>query len=201
MPTPQVIDQVADRYFSICENRSVLEVGPFTGYYTKEILKRNPRELTLLEANSEAVNALLSDSDINKNSRIIHGDVHRDLVTVGKVDVVILLGVIYHSHAPLAVFEHIINYCDPELILIDYPGSQPGWHAQVTQEQPGIPGNRYITDRSKTCNLVIGLGQDVVLQALDSLGYHPLMRETYLNAESSDHPLCIDIPIFLFKKS
>jgi hypothetical protein len=93
---------------------------------------------------------------------------HYDMGKVGKVDVAILLGIIYHSHAPLHFLEELVNCCDPDIILIDNPGNTFSWQ----KELPNVAGMRFTSSPKKTCDIVITIDEEIIIQAFDNMGYN-----------------------------
>ena len=191
-----VHEYLGNTYFSMCQGQDILELGPLNGEFSTEILKHGPKSLTLLEASRQAISKLqykFTDSDVVK---IIHGDMHNDLEQVGKVDVAIVLGVIYHSHAPLHLLEEIVNQCNPNVILLDAPGANPGWGVACQDELPNMHGMRYIINSRKTCNIVMQLYQETIVLAMRNLGYGVAVADTY----PCDVNIKSNVPIYKFEK-
>ena len=44
--------------FSVCENKAVIELGPFNGWHSTLIMECNPTEITLVEANPDVIEHL-----------------------------------------------------------------------------------------------------------------------------------------------
>jgi hypothetical protein len=183
---------MSDEFFPVCKGKTVLEIGPMDGWFTKEILVHEPKQLTLLEASFDVCN-LLKKYFLNANVKIINGDMHKDLSLIGKVDVAILLGVIYHSHAPLYIFEELVNICNPEIIIIDNPGNFFNWGVEKTN----YPGMRYTIGNTKTCNIVITIDEKILISALENLGYKLETKNTYPN---NDVIKTGNIPVYQFRK-
>ena len=177
-----------DNFLHYCNNKSVVEIGCFDGHITEWVVKNNPSKLTLLEASAiPAKNVSIKFPD----ATVIHGDMHKDLDKVGKVDVVLILGVIYHSHAPLHVLEELVNCCNPTTIIIDNMSPFFNWCAEI----PNNPGMRYVIDNKKTCNLVITIDNKLTIQAMLNLGYKLITQKIY-PAEARGN----GNPIFHFQK-
>ena len=186
--------------FHVCENRSVLEVGPFDGHYSKVLLQINIKNLTLIEASENACKYSLEKINwpASKNIKIIHGDMHKDLNLAGKHDVVLLLGVLYHSHAPLHVLEETVNNCDPDYIITDdcIDSLNFGSQSYFGDEIANCPGMRYALAGKKTCNIVSYIDQTVLKQAMHNLGY-----ECIIKIYHPQSAYCAGRPINIFKRS
>jgi 2-polyprenyl-3-methyl-5-hydroxy-6-metoxy-1,4-benzoquinol methylase len=175
-------------FLYLCKDKRVLEVGCFEGWISAEIMKHNPCELIMLEANADA--AAYTQQKMPE-SRVIVGDMHEDLDQVGPVDVVLLLGVIYHSHAPLHILEQMVNHNNPNIVIIDNPGNT----FEVLTEVPNRPGYRYVTDGRQTCQLVLNISEEIIILAMKNLGYKLIVQMKY--------PVDTEIynaPIFYFEK-
>ena len=178
--------------FHICKNKSVLEVGAFNGHYSEVLVQNNINNLTLLEASETSYKNLKRMIwPASKNIKIIHGDMHKDLNLAGKHDVVLLLGVLYHSHAPLHVLEETVNNCDPEYIVTDDCRQS----RDFSDEIPNRPGMRYTTNNKKTCNIVSRIDQTLLKRALHNLGY-----ECIIETRHPESAYCAGRPINIFKR-
>lgn len=91
-----------EQYFSICKNKTVLEIGPNDGHHTKLISKQTPKYLELIEP--AAVDGL---KFINGIDKILVNDVFFILSEKHPVEVVVCCGVLYHLHCPLYLLELI----------------------------------------------------------------------------------------------
>jgi SAM-dependent methyltransferase len=191
-----VYEYVGRNYFSICQDRSVVELGPYNGEFSEQILKHNPIRLELVEASLSAVLTLERKFKTDSRVTTLHADMHRDLHRVGKVDVAVALGVIYHSHAPLFLLEELVNICDPDIILLDAPGANPGWGIVCQAETPNNWGMRYTVNVKKTCNVVIQLYQDTIIQAMQNLGYGVARADKY----PYDVNIKSNVPLYQFEK-
>ena len=196
MTERNVYNYVGATYFDICHDRTVVEIGPFDGEFTEQILLHNPKTLISIEASLPAVVKVEKKFKADSRVKTIYGDMHYDLNQVGPVDVAIALGVIYHSHAPLLFLEELVNQCNPEVILLDMPGSSPGWGIEIQREEPNISGMRFTTTDRKTCNIVIQLHVETIVEAMKNLGYGIAHAGTY----PYDVNIKGGVPIFQFEK-
>ena len=63
---------MSDQYFTICKDKTVLEIGPNDGVHTKLIVNHSPKYLELIEPFADATDNLKS---IDKVSNVIVDDV------------------------------------------------------------------------------------------------------------------------------
>jgi hypothetical protein len=192
VPGQDTWQHIDDNWLHLCESKSVVEIGPYGGCISERIIKHRPTNLTLIEANKSAVDQLKLNPNL-ASCKILLGDMHHDLNQVGPVDVAIVLGVIYHSHAPLLLLEQLVNYCDPQTILIDSPGKILSWY----QEPINSPGMRYVVSDKKTCGIVIQINERLLIASLTNLGYRLHTKEILPENLS----LKSDWPIYQFEKN
>jgi len=193
MLAPEILQQnkcnfLHENFLDLCNSNTVLEVGCFKGEITQYIVKHRPRHLILMEA------AAISAKQVARlfpQATVIHGDMHRDMHKVGLVDVAIVLGVIYHSPAPLLILEEIVNHCDPQHIVIDNMSPIFQWR----YEQCNQPGMRNTTTQRKSCNIVISIDNEIMIKAFDNLGYKLVKQLAYPPDASAP-----GLPIFHFTK-
>jgi hypothetical protein len=171
-PGQDTWQHIDDNFLHLCESRSVVEVGPFNGWISERIIKHRPTNLTLIEANRDAANQLKLNPNL-ASCKIILGDMHYDLNQVGQVDVAIVFGVIYHSHAPLLLLEELVTHCIPQTILLDNPGIRLSWGQEIINS----PGMRYVTSNKKTCGIVIEIDEELLTTAMINLGYRLHMKK------------------------
>lgn len=178
--------QFIDRNFlHLCQDRTVLEVGCFEGWITERVVTHNPKKLILLEPHKKSVNFV---AEKFPDATIICGDMHEesDLKQVGQVEVVLLLGVIYHSHAPLHALETLVNCCDPQTVILDNMNSRFEWVEEPINEQ----GMRCTVNSRKTCNIVININNELTIKAMNNLGYQLVKQEAYPeNAQGAGRPI------------
>jgi phospholipid N-methyltransferase len=188
MLSPEVLYQnkckfLHENFFNLCNNATVLEVGCFDGFITEHIAQHRPAHLVLLEA---AAHPVAQVAEKFPQATVIHGDMHKDMIKVGSVDVAIVLGVIYHSPAPLYVLEEIINHCSPQHIVID--NMSPVFQWQL--EEANQPGMRYMINQTKSCNIVINIDNELLIKAFDNLGYKLAKQLQYPpDARSANLPI------------
>jgi hypothetical protein len=160
-----------NRYFSICKNKNVLEIGPFGGHHSKMILEQQPTELTVVEPNIEA-NDQLAKLNI---SNIINDDIFHYLQSKNLFDVVICCGVLYHLPHPLYLLELIANMSDPEYLILESICVDKFY---LTNEIDNTPGNRQINDSWKSCKLNLLIPDDYYETIAINLGYELIHKDS-----------------------
>lgn len=165
---------MSGEYFSICQNKSVIEIGPHDGIHTKLIVGYSPTYLELIEPdtqNSEKLTSITGvDSLIVDDAFFVFKDKH-------PADVVVCCGVLYHLHSPLYLLELITNHCDPEYIILDCATDQKNISFLV--EADNIPGNRQLISnwRSAGYNLVAPF--NIINQAMTNMGYTLIKKHEF----------------------
>ena len=67
------------------KNRNIIEIGPGKGALTDEILKGNPKSLSIIEKDFKLFKQLLSKYSNKNNVNVINGDILKlDLDKIGK---------------------------------------------------------------------------------------------------------------------
>jgi hypothetical protein len=94
---------------------------------------------------------------------------------VGKVNVALVLGVIYHSHAPLHALEKLVNSCEPDIIILDNMQPFLDWKEEI----PNEPGMRNTIDNKRTSNIVISISNEITITAMKNLGYNLVKQDEY----------------------
>lgn len=181
----EVISKIADANFDILHDKRVLELGSFEGWFTEEILKYTD-DVTCVELNTHSCDIL--DKKFGNAVKIINDDFHSCLRDAGTFDAVILYGVLYHSCAPLKILEDVVNYCDPNLVLIEVFQDPKNKEAVPVylDEVDNIPGNRY--SNFKTCGISVGVGLNICVKAMTNLGYKLIKTNRYINYFLPDYP-------------
>ena len=159
-----------NQYFSICENKNVLEIGPFDGHHSKMILGQHPNKLTVVEPNI-AANYKLNKLKVN----IINDDIFHYLQTKNLYDVVICCGVLYHLHNPMHLLELIANMAVPEYLILE---SICVDNFYLTSEIDNIPGNRQIDKNWKSCKLNLLIPDNYYETIAINLGYELIQKDS-----------------------
>lgn len=105
--------------FSLCKDKTVLELGAFEGRLSNLILQNNPTSLTVVEPNNENPGYNTELKDLVDFHNCTLNDYYS--YTKKKVDVVVACGLFYHLHSPLHALELILNHSDPDIIIMDSP--------------------------------------------------------------------------------
>jgi 2-polyprenyl-3-methyl-5-hydroxy-6-metoxy-1,4-benzoquinol methylase len=158
--------------------KTVLEIGPFDGWYTRDIIRYHPTEYTVIEPNKSACKII---EDKWPTIRIFNSDAVNKVDDLGEeFDVVILLGVLYHLPSPIHLLERIVNVCKPDVFLIDILGwevSNTLQYAMISDEVDNIPGNRYTDDISSGVSMI--LSKALTIKIMKNLGYHSVLHTKY----------------------
>lgn len=162
-----IITEIAEQTFTgNVENKSVLELGAFEGWFTAELIARNAA-VTCIEKFPSAVAALKTTLP---TATVIDDDFHTAVKTCGNFDTVVLYGVLYHSPAPLLLLEDIVNFVNPSTVLLETWKTWNDRDAIVHDELVNTGGYRQV-DAAKTCGLAISISKQVYVKAMKNLGY------------------------------
>lgn len=162
----EYIDLINTEYFPVCRDKSVLEIGPNTGYHSDLIVQHCPSRFITVEPDLDCVQGLKSRFP---EESIIHNDILFYLDSSRPFDVVVCFGVLYHLHNPLYLLEVIVNRCAPEYVLLDCTNCYNS--VKFLPEEDNIVGNRQTLNNWKSAgfNLVPPLG--IVESSMNNLGY------------------------------
>lgn len=136
---PYYVSLLRNKLFTVCKNKTVLEIGPNQGNITKQILLNEPKKLIVVEPNTTSFNSDLKDYVEYHNSTL--NDYYKSNKV--KVDIVIAMGVFYHLHSPLHALELIVNYSDPDIIFFDSPEHSNKLHTLKNRSFAVIPEAQY----------------------------------------------------------
>ena len=166
MTLDEYLTLMSDEYFSICQNKSVIEIGPSYGIHTKLIAKHSPQYLELIEPDTKNSEKLTSIAGVDN---LIVDDAFFVLKNKHPADIVVCCGVLYHLHSPLYLLELITNHCSPEYIILDCVTDQKS--ISFLREADNISGNRQLIPnwRSAGYNLVAPF--NIVNQSMTNMGY------------------------------
>ena len=171
------LEYMANNWFYIAKNKTVLEVGPSTGWFTHTLLHCKPKHITSVERYHNFYNELVHLFFNIKNTTLIHDDIYYYLSHYKpKFDIVVALGVVYHFTDPIGLLEKIVNYCKPEYILIDSPDGTLN-----IVEEPGNPGDRQNESDFVSSNITITVPIDLLITVLEKYGYELIKREDISN--------------------
>jgi hypothetical protein len=160
----QYAEHIDQNYLSVCNNKTILEIACGTGTISKRIVNHSPQKFTMVDPGHKI-------SPIEETSQIqfISEDINHWLSQPRPSDVVICCGFLYHLHSPLHLLELIVNYCNPETIILDnVVAPHP---LAFNQETHNVPGNRFVEKEWKHCPYNMPTPFFVINQSLDHMGY------------------------------
>jgi SAM-dependent methyltransferase len=171
-------------YFQVCADKSVLEIGPFTGQIT-EMYVDLAQEIELVEPNSDALGHL---QQCYPMANIVWDDIFAYLKTPRKFDVVVCMGVLYHLHSPVQLLEQLVNEVKPQYIMLDVPkdnhvddfGSECHFDLGIYSEPANTPGYYYTKPGKpgqRTPNIrLTGAGPYFIIKVMSAMGYQALNK-------------------------
>jgi len=163
----ELINEYLDKihpYLKICENKKILEIGPFNGTHTQVIKSHNPQKITLVELNEQALFAL---KHYHADCEIVEDDIFHYLEQTHEFDVVLCCGVLYHFHSPLHLLELIVNRASPKFVCIE----SYDFVLCINQEDDNTPGARQLLPDWKSSNISIKIPKETIINAMQNLGY------------------------------
>ena len=175
MTYDEYIDLINNEYFPICKNKSVLEIGPCTGYHSDLIVQHCPTNFITVEPDLDCVQHLKTKLP---QESVVHDDILFYLDQIRPFDVVVCFGVLYHLHCPLHLLEVIVNRCNPEYLLVDCTNCYDA--VNFLPEGDNTTGHRQLLHNWKSAgfNLVPPLA--VTQRALTNLGYTQVRTDMLL---------------------
>lgn len=163
----QFLSYVANDYFWVVDNQSVLEIGPATGWFTHTLTHCNPKKITAVERYENFLLELKQIFNNNPAVELINDDIFYYLMhNRPQYDVVVALGVIYHFTDPIGLLEKIANYCKPKYIVLDSPDS-----ILNIVEEPGNPGDRQNEPGYVSSGVTVTIPVAAQKTVLENLGY------------------------------
>lgn len=172
--------EVIRPYYQVCAEKSVLEIGPFTGQIT-DLYCNIASSIELVEPNAIALSAL---QQAFPAATIVWSDIFSYLKKPKEFDVVVCQGVLYHLHSPIQLLEQLINEVKPKYMLLDTASNdhtlythdnQPYFSLGLNTEEANMPGNYYTKpgipgQRTPGVNLA-GFGPSCLTQVMTAMGY------------------------------
>jgi len=132
---------------------------------------RNPEKFTVVEPDYECCKIL--DRFINGENKTVYNMTYNDYYArhKEKYDVVLCCGLLYHLHSPIDLLEKIVNFNDPEYILItniEFPETGLSENIEPTDEIL----MRYLDyGITKPIDRNLYLSQKDLTTCLESVGY------------------------------
>lgn len=156
-----------DDYAAWFRGKSVLELGAHTGGLTESIVAY-AASATAVENNPRCVPHLRER--FGDRLQIVAGDMHHALweFRPRTFDVVVCAGVLYHSASPFLLLE-AMAYLAPERILIDTLNEGVSDVQAVVPHMVNSCNYRY--NRRPDCGFSVVLGDRLIVQAMEKLGY------------------------------
>ena len=189
----EFLTYIANEYLYCVKSKNVLEIGPATGWFTHALLEINPKSLTLVESFDPFFAELEHKFNNVNNITLLKDDIYHYLITKQpKFDIVVALGVIYHFTDPIGFLERIVNFCQPEYLVLDSPDG----NLSIVSE-PGDPGDRQISSDYKSSHLTITIPVEIQKEIMYNYGYELIKSE---NLSRFDIQSKEETIIMLFKK-
>jgi hypothetical protein len=155
------VEKVNQNYLDICHDKTVLEIASGEGLIGQKILDHRPRQLTLIDP-APVAKAITG-------AEFISDDVSQWLNQYRPMDVVICFGYLFHIHNSLQLIESIVNYCNPETIILDNViAPHP---LAFNEETIGRPNNRYVRQNWKYSPYNLAVPFFIINKSLDHMGY------------------------------
>ena len=146
----------------------MLDVGSFIGLQTQLIEAHDPKSMTLLEPDANAISGLRGAFQAD-NVDFVCEDLFLYLEKPRKFDVVVMCGVLYHFHSPIYALELIANRISPEYLLLETFCTGGGITSHY--EDDGMPGYRQIAKGWKSAKIGIKIDKETIIQSMENLGY------------------------------
>ena len=174
--SPKVLEflsYIANKYFYVVKDSTVLEIGPATGWFTHTLDKCNPSKIVSVERYDDFFMELSQLFSTNSKIELINDDIFYYLMhNKPQYDVVVALGVIYHFTDPIGLLEKIVNYSKPKYIILDSPDS-----ILDIVEEPGNPGDRQTEQGYVSSCLSVVVPVETQKKVLENYGYSLIKHE------------------------
>jgi hypothetical protein len=167
-----------EQYFTVCKDKTVLEIGPSDGVHTKLISKQSPKYLELIEP---AVNQVEILNRIENVNNVIVDDVFFVLSKKQAFEVVVCCGVLYHLHSPLYLLELIANNCNPDYTILDCTIDQKNISFLI--EEDNKPGNRQTLSNWKSAGYNLVAPFTIIEQSMKNMGYELIKQDNIGSCE------------------
>jgi hypothetical protein len=173
----EYIDTVSN-ILSLVKHKVVLELAPFSGWHTSIMLNNGAKKIICVEPNPSVI-----DSPIYSDPRVnLHISTANDYYKTSRetVDVVTCMGLLYHLHSPLHLLEQIINFSNPEYLIIETVIRNS--NITLVHEEYNVPGNAF-KDRDITKQIPYTTFLDVrdFSSCICSMGYSLIKHSTHVN--------------------
>ena len=164
-------DNMDHNYLAVCQGQKVLEIASGDGSIARRILKHNPLNLIMVEPYGRP------DVPSANNVEYVSDDINFWLSESRSADVVICFGLLYHLHNSLHLIELIVNYCNPETIILDNVVAP---HPLAFNQEPNnVGGSRQTKAQWKYAPFNLVTPFFVINNSLDCMGYN-LVKSHYV---------------------
>lgn len=157
-------DFIDQEFFYDMDNKSILEIGAFTGAQTQVLYQHNFVNLTIIEP--------YTNNNLKQKypkATVITDDIFKVYCKPLPADVVVCLGLLYHLHSPFYLLELIANQSDPQIIILDSVHANCVGQGGLLEEISNVPGNRQ--SDTKTVSYSIAYTYPDIARGMESLGY------------------------------
>ena len=178
----EYLDFISNKYFHVCRDARVLEVGGLKGDHSKKIIEHCPAYLEVIEPHVSLANDLTNIEGIDQ---IVTDDALLLLSSPRPFDVVICFGVLYHLHSPIHLLELFVNHCRPKYLMLDSVGEFSRSEViKYDKELVNDLGTRQVRSDWKFSGLKIVTNGQIFNQALNNMGYQ-LIQSNHLNVSDN----------------
>ena len=189
------LSMLAEDYFYVAKDKSVLEIASHNGAQTSALLYHNPTKIICVEPDPLSLNC-----DIFKDPKItFHHSTANDYYRnhSEKVDVVTCFGLFYHLHSPFHLIEQIVNYSDPTHIIIETlwddsqletaPNNSHKEMLVLNYEEPNANGNFFMDQGvTKPVKMNVEIKYKYLRKAFVESGYRVVKETVYNNKYDID---------------
>ena len=185
--------ETVSEILSLVKDKVVLELAPFLGWHTSIMLNNGAKKIICVEPNSIVIgSAVYSDPRVN-----LHISTANDYykTTRETVDVVTCMGLLYHLHSPLHLLEQIINFSNPEYLIIETVIRSDS--IELVYEEYNVPGNAF-KDRGITKQIPYTTTLDIrdFSSCICSMGYSLIKHSTHINEFKHISKRSIEFAVF-----
>lgn len=174
------------KIFSVCKNKTVLEMGPHMGALSELIKEESPERHLLVEPNCE-MKDYLKDYELFTGTYNQYVEEKKE-----RFDVVVCCGVIYHMHSPFDMIEKVITINQPETFILESINvSVP----MVTQENVNVWGGAFDTVVPYNINVPLTYIKNVL-----SLSDYSLEKEYVWRDFGVNHHMKWNMQMMVFQK-
>ena len=149
------------QYLDVVTDKTVLEIASNNGDIGREILKHNPRHLTMIDPDPA--------SQQLTGTTFVCDDVFKWLPKSSSHNVVVCFGLFYHLHNALHLLELIVNYCQPRYLILDCVIAPHPFG--FIKESINMSGSRWVTGEWKTAPFNLNTPFHIFNESLHHMDY------------------------------